>query len=142
MKYGRGRDNFTQVKVKLGRGTGGPAYAMPMSVDHRLAVYGTLAPGRPNHHQLSNLRGAWRTGIVNGKLVAEGWGAELGYPALILEDGQPVEVQLFESADLPAHWQRLDAFEGEGYRRVAVTVTTDTGTIDAWIYVTAATPSA
>ena len=28
----------------------------------RLAVYGTLGPGRPNHHQLSALRGRWVRG--------------------------------------------------------------------------------
>ncbi|WP_447725461.1 gamma-glutamylcyclotransferase family protein [Sphingomonas koreensis] len=113
-----------------------------MSIDHRLATYGTLAPGRPNHHQLSSLRGEWRTGTVKGTLVAEGWGAQLGYPALVLgADGAPVEVQLFESPDLPAHWPRLDAFEGEGYRRVAAEVETDAGAVDAWIYVSAATPT-
>lgn len=114
-----------------------------MSVDHRLATYGTLAPGRLNHHQLADLRGAWRAGTVTGTLVAEGWGAEFGYPAIILDDGgQAIDVQLFESVDLPAHWQRLDAFEGDGYQRVRVDVATDTGTIDAWIYVNAATPTA
>lgn len=109
-----------------------------MSNDLRLATYGTLAPGRPNHHQLAGLRGRWLTGTVRGRLVAEGWGADLGYPALILDpEGDPVEVHLFQSEDLPDHWQRLDAFEGDGYRRVAARVETAEGVLDAWIYVTA-----
>jgi hypothetical protein len=36
---------------------------------------------------------------------------------------------------LPAHWARLDAFEGPGYQRVVTTVRTSTGDVDASIYV-------
>jgi hypothetical protein len=46
----------------------------------RLAVYGSLAPGRPNRHRLSGLSGRWIEGTVRGRLLHEGWGAELGYP--------------------------------------------------------------
>jgi gamma-glutamylcyclotransferase (GGCT)/AIG2-like uncharacterized protein YtfP len=106
--------------------------------DTRLATYGTLGPGRPNHHQLSDLPGRWLTGRVRGSLVEEGWGAELGYPALILDDGgSPIDVDVFESPALPDHWDRLDAFEGAGYRRVAVDVETAEGVIPASIYVRA-----
>ena len=107
-------------------------------MDTRLASYGTLAPGRPNHHELAGLEGHWRNGIVKGRLVAEGWGATLGYPALMLDpSGSAVEVSLFESADLLRHWPRLDAFEGPGYRRVIARVETEDGTVEAWIYVSA-----
>jgi gamma-glutamylcyclotransferase (GGCT)/AIG2-like uncharacterized protein YtfP len=103
---------------------------------HRLATYGTLAPGRPNHHQLDGLRGHWLAGHVNGMLVDAGWGAGLGYPALVLDPyGSAISVDVFESVDLPAHWTRLDAFEGPGYQRVATTVRTSTGEVDAFIYV-------
>lgn len=106
--------------------------------DTRLAVYGTLAPGRVNHHQLSALSGTWRRGTVRGKLFASGWGAALGFPGLILDPlGRVVDVQLFESAELPVHWARLDEFEGSGYRRAAATVETDEGKRSAWIYVLA-----
>jgi gamma-glutamylcyclotransferase (GGCT)/AIG2-like uncharacterized protein YtfP len=104
----------------------------------RLAVYGTLAPGKPNHHQLAGLVGRWRSGIVRGRLVEAGWGAALGFPGLILdEQGEAVEVQVFESSDLPAHWPRLDAFEGAGYRRVSVPVVLAEETLAASIYVLA-----
>jgi gamma-glutamylcyclotransferase (GGCT)/AIG2-like uncharacterized protein YtfP len=107
-------------------------------VDTRLATYGTLGPGRPNHHELATLNGEWRIGTVRGRLVAEGWGAALGYPALTLDDSaSPIEVDLFESSDLPAHWARLDDFEGRGYRRTIARVDTPQGTVDAWIYVAA-----
>ena len=36
---------------------------------YRLATYGTLAPGRPNQHQLDGLEGRWFAGHVNGMLV-------------------------------------------------------------------------
>ena len=113
--------------------------ALDNVIDTRLATYGTLAPGQPNHHQLSALRGEWQIAHVHGWLVDDGWGAELGYPAMVLDPhGPPVPVHLFESPDLQEHWQRLDAFEGGGYRRVSATLTTLDGDVDAWIYVSAA----
>ena len=74
---------------------------------HRLATYGTLAPGRPNHHQLDALDGHWLEGHVYGRLIEAGWGASLGYPALILDqDGSAISVQVrtFRASvdDLPA----------------------------------------
>jgi gamma-glutamylcyclotransferase (GGCT)/AIG2-like uncharacterized protein YtfP len=105
--------------------------------DRRLAAYGTLAPGRPNHHQLAMLRGTRTTGTVLGRLHPEGWGAALGYPALVLGDGEEVVVDLLHSDDLPDHWARLDAFEGDGYRRVATPVATADGKVMASIYVVA-----
>ena len=104
----------------------------------RLAVYGSLAPGRPNHHQLNDLSGRWIDGTVRGQLLQEGWGAEFGYPGILLDlDGPAVGVQLFESSDLPNHWTRLDEFEGSGYRRTVTTVSTAEGDLLASIYVLA-----
>jgi gamma-glutamylcyclotransferase (GGCT)/AIG2-like uncharacterized protein YtfP len=102
----------------------------------RLATYGTLAPGQPNHHHLDGLKGHWLKGHVNGMLVDAGWGASLGYPALVLDPaGSAIAVDVFESIDLPAHWERLDVFEGPGYERVVTTVHLPTGDVDASIYV-------
>ncbi|MBI1406435.1 MAG: gamma-glutamylcyclotransferase [Caulobacter sp.] len=107
-------------------------------MDRRLAVYGALAPGRSNHGQLAGLQGRWRPATTRGHLAPEGWGATLGYPALVLDPAGPVvAVQLFESPDLPAHWRRLDAFEGEGYARVVVSLESPEGLVRAWIYVSA-----
>lgn len=109
-----------------------------MSVDERLATYGTLAPGRRNHHQVAGLNGRWLTGTVRGTLAQRGWGSALGYPALTpAADGDEVEVHLFVSPDLPQHWARLDAFEGDEYRRARIMVQTEDGPIEAWIYVDA-----
>ena len=104
--------------------------------EQRLATYGTLGPGRPNAHQLDGLEGRWTTGHVHGRLVQVGWGAELGYPALVLDDDGPaVAVEVFGAADLPGHWDRLDAFEGSAYARVPATVHTAEGPVPAYIYV-------
>ena len=116
-----------------------PMTTLDAEAETRLAVYGTLAPGRSNHHQLAGLSGRWRTGTVRGRLFASGWGAALGYPGLVLDEhGDAVEVQLFESPDLPAHWRRLDEFEGSGYQRVAVAVALAEETLPAFIYELAA----
>lgn len=110
--------------------------------DCRLATYGTLSPGRVNHGQLEALKGKWRKGTVTGTLQDAGWGATLGYPGLQLDPrGSVVQVYLFESAELPDHWARLDEFEGAGYRRVATEVQTDDGAVEAWIYVIASPDS-
>ena len=109
------------------------------AADTRLASYGTLAPGRENHEQLAGLAGRWCTGTVRGWLNPGGWAATMGYPGLLLDPAGPlVEVQLFESPDLPAHWARLDAFEGADYQRVLTPVRMADGSdVDAWIYVLA-----
>jgi gamma-glutamylcyclotransferase (GGCT)/AIG2-like uncharacterized protein YtfP len=118
----------TESRRDSGRGGGGAL--------ERLATYGSLAPGRSNHHQLDGLDGRWLNGHVDGMLVDAGWGASLGYPALVLDPaGSAISVDVFESVDLPAHWARLDAFEGAGYERVVTTVHMPTGDVDASIYV-------
>lgn len=105
---------------------------------NRLAVYGSLVPGRSNHHQLAELKGEWRTGTVRGRVIQQTWGDEPDYPALIPDPhGEKIDVHVFESSDLPEHWSRLDEFEGPGYRRVLMEVHTDSETVPAWIYVTA-----
>ncbi len=102
----------------------------------RLASYGSLAPGRVNHKQLAGLSGDWRRGTVKGRLVEVGWGSALGYPALVLDpQGTDVDVFLFESAELPEHWARLDEFEGSGYRRAIAQIQTAEGEVSACIYV-------
>jgi gamma-glutamylcyclotransferase (GGCT)/AIG2-like uncharacterized protein YtfP len=107
-----------------------------MNREHRLAVYGSLAPGRPNHHQIAGLQGVWFPGVVHGRLLEAGWGAWIGYPGLVLDtDGPTIEVQVFESDDLPGHWSRLDDFEGAGYQRITTTVHTDSGPLQAYVYV-------
>jgi gamma-glutamylcyclotransferase (GGCT)/AIG2-like uncharacterized protein YtfP len=98
--------------------------------DERLAVYGTLAPGRPNHHVVAPLGGEWTEGVVEGDLYPVGWGATLGYPAFRPRAGGPaVAVHVLTSPKLALAWPALDEFEGPGYRRILIPVLTP-GTAD------------
>ena len=102
----------------------------------RLFVYGTLAPGQPNEHVLREIGGTWEPATVTGTLHSEGWGATMGYPAIILSEcGDEVEGFLFSSEKLSEHWSRLDEFEGEAYERVlTVARLRDSSTADAYVY--------
>jgi gamma-glutamylcyclotransferase (GGCT)/AIG2-like uncharacterized protein YtfP len=108
------------------------------AAETRLATYGSLSPGEVNHNQLSSLSGRWLKGTVRGFLQNAGWGSSMGFPGLTLDPtGPEVSVNVFESADLPQHWSRLDEFEGPEYRRVVTEVETAGGIVKANIYVVA-----
>lgn len=97
-------------------------FSQEFQADQKLAVYGTLAPGRPNHHVVAPLGGQWFDGlVVFGERLAAGWGAQFGYPAIrYCLSGEDIPVHLLVSRELPHHWPRLDAFEGAEYRRILV----------------------
>jgi len=101
-----------------------------------LFVYGTLGPGRPNAHILENIGGTWQEGHVGGSLLAKGWGSEMGFPGIVLDDsGNRVQGFLFTSENLQNNWQVLDDFEGAEYERVPVDVVTADGvTVKSCIY--------
>jgi gamma-glutamylcyclotransferase (GGCT)/AIG2-like uncharacterized protein YtfP len=103
---------------------------------HRLFVYGTLAPGRPNEHVLAEIPGTWEPATVRGRLIQEGWGAAAGYPGIVLDErGDEVAGLLFSAVSLDQHWARVDEFEGEGYERVPTRATLADGTVvDAYVY--------
>lgn len=104
----------------------------------RLATYGTLGPGKPNHHHVAMIDGSWSHGFVRGFLHEAGWGADLGFPAIVLDDSGPeVSVDVLESDELSEHLERLDLFEGPGYDRVLTSVVTGTKVVEAYIYVLA-----
>ena len=111
------------------------ALAGALGADRLLAAYGSLAPGEENHRELAALAGRWRPGTVRGRLLDRGWGARLGFPVLRWDPAGPqVAVQLFESDDLPRHWDHLDAFEGPDYERRLVPVCCAEGVLAAWLY--------
>jgi gamma-glutamylcyclotransferase (GGCT)/AIG2-like uncharacterized protein YtfP len=88
-----------------------------------LAVYGTLAPGQPNHHVVAPLGGEWTDGLIEGDLLPMGWGAALGYPGFRPRvGGDAVAVQVLTAPLLATAWPDLDRFEGSGYERILVPV--------------------
>jgi gamma-glutamylcyclotransferase (GGCT)/AIG2-like uncharacterized protein YtfP len=109
---------------------------VPEPAQYRLAVYGTLAPGRENHWMLAPLAGRWLTGFVRGRRVEAGWGNDFGFPGLQLDPhGEPVAVDVLESDQLATHWDELDAFEGAEYERVLTEVVCDGAPLIANVYV-------
>jgi gamma-glutamylcyclotransferase (GGCT)/AIG2-like uncharacterized protein YtfP len=109
-------------------------------VTHHLFVYGTLAPGQSNAHVLADLAGTWQPAHVRGTVHNVTWGPAAGYLGLVLDAHGPVaRGQVFTSNELPAHWERLDAFEGEGYARVPVQAALADGSeVEAFTYVLSA----
>ena len=68
-------------------------------------------------------------------MTFDGPGTAKGFPGLTLDpQADELDILIFESDDLPAHWERLDVFEGDGYRRIVVPVETPKGVVDANIY--------
>lgn len=104
---------------------------------NRLFVYGTLAPGGSGHHLLESLPGTWQVGTITGKLYPDGFGLTAGYPVVdIREVRERVPGFLFRSDALEECWARLDAYEGEGYRRARVAVTLADGVqVETFVYV-------
>ncbi|MBY6210223.1 gamma-glutamylcyclotransferase [Microbulbifer agarilyticus] len=99
----------------------------------RLFIYGSLGPGRKNHHVVEVIPGVWEAATTMGRLQHEGWGAELGFPGFVPvqdgEDGEEVQGFLLSSAELSAYWAMLDEFEGSEYERIEITVKTENGEI-------------
>lgn len=102
----------------------------------QLFVYGTLAPGRPNHKVLKDVPGTWEPAVLKGTLIKEGWGAKMGCPGIVpSDDGDNVEGFVFSSTHLEDYWPKLDAFEGDGYKRVLVVVKVNvTQDVEAYVY--------
>ena len=96
----------------------------------RLAAYGTLRPGEPNHQIVADLSGDWTIGSVRGEI----W-TKAGFPVFRwTTSGSEVEVRVLTSDDLPDQFPRIDRFEGSGYERVWVPVVSGTSMIVASIY--------
>lgn len=103
----------------------------------RLFVYGSLQPGGPNEQVLAAIEGEWQSGSVKGTLIEKGWGAQIGYPGLILDaQGSDVSGHVFSSPYLASTLSDLDRFEGDQYARVVAPVTLQSGQqVDAFVYV-------
>lgn len=103
---------------------------------NRLFVYGSLGPDRPNEHVLQRIGGTWEKARVKGTLHPKGWGVQIGYPGITLDEtADKVEGFVFHSDAIPQHWIELDDFEGQAYERVLTTVELENNeTLKAYIY--------
>ena len=103
----------------------------------RLAVYGSLAPGESNHWVISRISGEWTTGTVRGYEFDITWGPADGYQGFIPDaDGNDVAVSVLVSNDLERHWREIDEFEGPGYERRMIAVSSPSALpVQAHIYV-------
>jgi len=112
-------DDVLRLVDRANAGDAAAASSLELSFrcSQRLAVYGTLAPGEPNHHQLARCHGTWSRGEVRGRRATR------QFPVFTYDATAPsVPVQWLASAVLPQHWARLEAFEGPDYRRILVPV--------------------
>lgn len=93
-----------------------------------LFVYRSLDPNHPKTHIMENIGGTWAEAHVFGTLKQQGWGAELGFPGIMLDQtDNKISSFVFCSDNLEQHWQALDEFEGA--QRVPVKVHLNTGEI-------------
>lgn len=103
----------------------------------RLFIYGSLQPGGPNEHVLAAIGGEWKRAVIKGNLVERGWGASMGYPGLVFDEGGvDVHGHVFCSSNLNSKWAYLDKFEGEEYERIVTSATLLSGEqVRAHVYV-------
>lgn len=100
-----------------------PSSGPAIEPDRALAVYGTLAPGESNHHVVADIAGTWIEVSLRGHRSTARWRDSPGFPAFRPDpDGPVVPALVLVADDLSAHWARLDAFEGPGYRRREIEV--------------------
>ncbi len=98
--------------------------------EHRLIVYGTLAPGEVNNFLLAGLRGTWERCVIRGRM-----GQWYGFKAFRWDpEGEEHPAWLLTSPALPEKFPELDAFEGEAYQRSIIPAQVEGRRVLAHIY--------
>lgn len=107
-----------------------------MDQPNALFVYGSLQPGAENEGYLKHFKGSWKQAYVLGNLVTEGWGSQIGFPAIKIDrQGAKVHGWLLVSDDLSSNWQMLDEFEGDEYKRSVTDIYCEDGSVTkAFVY--------
>lgn len=87
---------------------------------------------------MDGMVGKWHKASVRGTRHNAGWGVHKKHPGFIPdEEGDLVNGLVFISDDLPAHWARLDTFEGADYKRISIkAILEDEETITVQVYST------
>ncbi len=92
---------------------------------NRLAIYGTLRRGEPNHRIIEHIAGEWIDGFVRGRIEEH-----YGFPFFVLDnEGDRVPVDVLSSSELSGSLERIDGFEGVWYRRTLIPVYDSIGSI-------------
>lgn len=98
--------------------------------EHRLIVYGSLAPGEVNNFVVAGLEGTWERCVIRGHM-----GRIQGFKAFKYDpQGEEFSVWLFTSPLLPEKFPDLDDFEGEEYQRIIIPAQVDDRVIMAYVY--------
>jgi gamma-glutamylcyclotransferase (GGCT)/AIG2-like uncharacterized protein YtfP len=98
--------------------------------EHRLIVYGSLAPGEVNNFLLAGLEGDWEKCIIRGHMDLYRGFKVFKYDP----QGEAHLVWLFSSSLLPGKFTDLDDFEGEEYQRVIIPALVGDRVILAYVY--------
>lgn len=70
-----------------------------------------------------HMDGHWVDGFIKGYVFDVTWGGADGYPGFYPDpDGHDIPVGVLVSDDWDRHWDRLDKFEGPGYKRSLIQV--------------------
>ncbi|RAK17156.1 gamma-glutamylcyclotransferase (GGCT)/AIG2-like uncharacterized protein YtfP [Anoxybacillus vitaminiphilus] len=107
-----------------------------MNKTFHVFVYGTLRQHEPNHYLLKKAKCLARQCWTYGVLYDTGF----RYPAMVSGTKQRVYGELYEvNEDQLKRLDWLEGYEGEGmaneYDRIIQTVYTDSGTVQAYMYV-------
>lgn len=99
----------------------------------KLAVYGTLLPGKPNHQIIADLKGEWVNGNIRGRIEVRDNLSVFFWDL----NAELLKIQIFLSEQLPNEYDRLDKFEGALYNRIWILFETNDnekhiGNIYAW----------
>lgn len=106
-----------------------PAAFFP-NPEHRLSVYGSLAPGGRYHFLLADLPGTWGKCVIRGRMEEY-----RGFKAFQYDAGGPEHpAWLLTSPALPEKFPELDEVEGEAYRRAIIPVQVGGRKVMAHIY--------
>lgn len=98
--------------------------------EHRLILYGSLAPGEVNNFLLAGLEGSWERCVIRGHM-----GLYRGFKVFKYDPGgEAHQVWLFSSSILPQKFPELDDFEGDEYERIIVPALVEGRVILAYIY--------
>lgn len=79
---------------------------------------------------INRIAGEWCLGTVRGWRFEITWGPAEGFDGFIADgEGSVVPVELLVSDKLDKKWREVDEFHGEGYRRLPIEVTLESGEV-------------